>query len=294
MSDAATAGGPPGRAEDVQAVHRRGLPPLGERTVLPGDRPQGRVPGQRGPGLPQGRPGRGRPRPARRSPAGPRRPPTTAARCCTGSPSCWRAAGRSSSPRSARPRASRARQAEPWSTPPSTAGSGTPAGPTRSPRSAGRPTRWPGPYFNFSLPEPTGVVAVIAPQASSLLGFVSVVAPGRRDREHGRGAGQRALPAARRVLVGGAGHLRRPGRGHQRADRPDRRGRALARLAHGRQRDRPGRRAGRAWPTTWPSPPPRTSSASCAPVRRTGRQTPGLDRMLAYLETKTVWHPVGL
>ena len=34
-----------------------------------------------------------------------------------------------------------------------------------------------GPYFNFSLPEPTGVVAVLAPQASSLLGFVSVVAP---------------------------------------------------------------------------------------------------------------------
>jgi acyl-CoA reductase-like NAD-dependent aldehyde dehydrogenase len=34
-----------------------------------------------------------------------------------------------------------------------------------------------GPYFNFSLPEPTGVVAVIAPQTSSLLGFVSVVAP---------------------------------------------------------------------------------------------------------------------
>src|SRR5260370_11629479 len=33
-----------------------------------------------------------------------------------------------------------------------------------------------GPFFNFSLPEPTGVVAVIAPQASSLLGFVSVVA----------------------------------------------------------------------------------------------------------------------
>src|SRR6266581_1317112 len=31
-----------------------------------------------------------------------------------------------------------------------------------------------GPYFNFSLPEPSGVVAVIAPQASSLLGFVSV------------------------------------------------------------------------------------------------------------------------
>jgi acyl-CoA reductase-like NAD-dependent aldehyde dehydrogenase len=34
-----------------------------------------------------------------------------------------------------------------------------------------------GPYFNFSTPEPTGVVAAIAPQASSLLGLVSVVAP---------------------------------------------------------------------------------------------------------------------
>ena len=36
-----------------------------------------------------------------------------------------------------------------------------------------------GPYFNISTPEPTGVVAVIAPQDSSLLGLVSVLAPGR-------------------------------------------------------------------------------------------------------------------
>lgn len=34
-----------------------------------------------------------------------------------------------------------------------------------------------GPYFNISVPEPTGVVAIIAPQDSSLLGLVSVVAP---------------------------------------------------------------------------------------------------------------------
>jgi acyl-CoA reductase-like NAD-dependent aldehyde dehydrogenase len=34
-----------------------------------------------------------------------------------------------------------------------------------------------GPYFNISVPEPTGVVAVIAPQDTSLLGFVSAVAP---------------------------------------------------------------------------------------------------------------------
>jgi acyl-CoA reductase-like NAD-dependent aldehyde dehydrogenase len=37
-----------------------------------------------------------------------------------------------------------------------------------------------GPYFNLSVPEPTGVVAIVAPQAgkgSSLLGLVRVVAP---------------------------------------------------------------------------------------------------------------------
>jgi acyl-CoA reductase-like NAD-dependent aldehyde dehydrogenase len=35
-----------------------------------------------------------------------------------------------------------------------------------------------GPYFNISVPEPTGVVAVVAPQnEGSLLGFVSAVAP---------------------------------------------------------------------------------------------------------------------
>jgi acyl-CoA reductase-like NAD-dependent aldehyde dehydrogenase len=34
-----------------------------------------------------------------------------------------------------------------------------------------------GPYFTFTLPEPTGVVAVLAPQDSSLLGLVSVLAP---------------------------------------------------------------------------------------------------------------------
>jgi acyl-CoA reductase-like NAD-dependent aldehyde dehydrogenase len=34
-----------------------------------------------------------------------------------------------------------------------------------------------GPFFNLSVPEPTGVVAVLAPQESSLLGLISVVAP---------------------------------------------------------------------------------------------------------------------
>ena len=32
-------------------------------------------------------------------------------------------------------------------------------------------------HFNFSVPEPTGVVSIIAPQSNSLLGLVSVIAP---------------------------------------------------------------------------------------------------------------------
>ena len=34
-----------------------------------------------------------------------------------------------------------------------------------------------GPYFSFTVPEPTGVVGILAPQQSSLLGLVSVLAP---------------------------------------------------------------------------------------------------------------------
>lgn len=34
-----------------------------------------------------------------------------------------------------------------------------------------------GPYFNISVPEPTGVVGVIAPQDSALTGLVSTIAP---------------------------------------------------------------------------------------------------------------------
>ncbi|MCU1684079.1 MAG: aldehyde dehydrogenase [Amycolatopsis sp.] len=34
-----------------------------------------------------------------------------------------------------------------------------------------------GPYFSFTVPEPTGVVGILAPQKSSLLGLVSCLAP---------------------------------------------------------------------------------------------------------------------
>ena len=34
-----------------------------------------------------------------------------------------------------------------------------------------------GPYFNFTVPEPTGVVGVVAPEEPPLLGLVSRIAP---------------------------------------------------------------------------------------------------------------------
>ena len=34
-----------------------------------------------------------------------------------------------------------------------------------------------GPFFNFSIPEPTGVVAAVAPQDAGVIGLVSVIAP---------------------------------------------------------------------------------------------------------------------
>ena len=62
------------------------------------------------------------------------------------------------------------------STPPSTAGSGTPAGATRSTRCAARPTPWRGPTSTSRCPSPPAWWRWWRP-ASSLLGLVSVVAP---------------------------------------------------------------------------------------------------------------------
>src|SRR4051794_34488419 len=44
-------------------------------------------------------------------------------------------------------------------------------------RVLGSPTPVAGPYFNFTVPEPTGVVAVLAPEEPPLLGLVSRIAP---------------------------------------------------------------------------------------------------------------------
>ncbi|GAA3092872.1 hypothetical protein GCM10020001_005360 [Nonomuraea salmonea] len=100
-----------------------------------------------------------------------------------------------------------------------------------------------GPFFNLSEPEPTGVVGVVAPTGSSLLGLVSVLAPvitaGNTAvlvaDERGAAAGDHAGR--------GAGHVRPAGRRGERAHRAGRRAGPAPGRARGRERARPrGRR----------------------------------------------------
>jgi acyl-CoA reductase-like NAD-dependent aldehyde dehydrogenase len=148
-----------------------------------------------------------------------------------------------------------------------------------------------GPYFNFSVPEPTGVVAVIAPQESSLLGLVSVIAPviATGNAAVVVASQDRPLPAISlaevlatsdlpggvvNLLTGSTAELAPVLAGHMDINAIDVTGVAgadraeLERLAAGNVK-----RVFEA-DDDWAAPP-------------TTR------RMLAFLETKTVWHPLG-
>ena len=99
-----------------------------------------------------------------------------------------------------------------------------------------------GPFFNHSAPEPTGVVGVLAPQSSSLLGLISVVAPVIVTGNTALvvSSYSRPLPAVTFAEVLATSDV--PGRRGQPADRRRRVARPVAGGPHGRQRDRPGRR----------------------------------------------------
>jgi acyl-CoA reductase-like NAD-dependent aldehyde dehydrogenase len=149
-----------------------------------------------------------------------------------------------------------------------------------------------GPYFNFSLPEPTGVVAVIAPEASSLLGFVSVVAPAvvSGNTVVALASERFPLPAVTlsevlatsdvpagviNVLTGRTAEIAPWLASHMDVNAIDLCGApdALADdLAVAGAENL--KRIVRVGDEDWALPP-------------------GLERMLAYLETKTVWHPAG-
>jgi acyl-CoA reductase-like NAD-dependent aldehyde dehydrogenase len=150
-----------------------------------------------------------------------------------------------------------------------------------------------GPYFNFTVPEPTGVVALVAPQDPSLLGLVSVLAPVLAGGSTAVVVASEAhpLPAVTmgevlatsdvpagvvNILTGRTAELVSPLAGHMDVNAIDLTGVADADLAAEAER------------------------AAAENLKRVVRPTatdwaaePGIDRLLAFLEAKTVWHPVG-
>jgi acyl-CoA reductase-like NAD-dependent aldehyde dehydrogenase len=152
-----------------------------------------------------------------------------------------------------------------------------------------------GPYFDFSMPEPTGVVAVLAPQESSLLGLVSVLAPVLAGGNTAVvvSSKDRPLPAVTlgevlatsdvpggvvNLLTGDSAEL-----GPWLAEHADVDGIDLTGASRGRVMELERSAAGTIKRVVRPesSEPDWTAD-------------PGLARMTPFLETKTVWHPIGV
>ncbi|MFD7506762.1 aldehyde dehydrogenase family protein [Streptomyces sp. NPDC059850] len=150
-----------------------------------------------------------------------------------------------------------------------------------------------GPYFNLSTPEPTGVVALIAPQDSSFLGLISVLAPAivTGNTAVVVAAERAPLPALSlaevlatsdlpggvvNILSGRTPELATPLAAHQDVNAIDLAGAAkdLATELEAASADNL-KRVLRPHPVDWPT-------------------DPGTTRLLAFLETKTVWHPMGV
>ncbi|GAB2981279.1 aldehyde dehydrogenase family protein [Saccharothrix stipae] len=151
-----------------------------------------------------------------------------------------------------------------------------------------------GPYFSFSVPEPTGVVAVLAPQESSLLGLVSAVAPviATGNAAVVVTSQDRPLPAvtlaevlATSDLPGGVVNVL-TGRTAEIAP-------WLASHADVNALDLTGA------PESARADLERAAAGTVKRVLRARpaedfTREPDLARLRAFLETKTVWHPVGV
>jgi acyl-CoA reductase-like NAD-dependent aldehyde dehydrogenase len=154
-----------------------------------------------------------------------------------------------------------------------------------------------GPFFNLSTPEPTGVVAVIAPQGSSLLGLVSVAAPVLvgGNTVVVTASVDRPLPAvtfaevlATSDVPGGVVNIL--------TGSLDRTAATLASHMDVNAIDLTGLAGDPGSATALET----EAAANLKRVRRAPAAEPdwdldpGLDRMTAFLETKTVWHPIGV
>ena len=96
-----------------------------------------------------------------------------------------------------------------------------------------------GPYFNFTMPEPTGVVGIVAPAEPALLGLVSRLAPVLAGGNVAVVIASEAHPRAAIELAEVLATSDVPGRRRQRAHRAARRAGAAPRLAPRRRRARP-------------------------------------------------------
>ena len=148
-----------------------------------------------------------------------------------------------------------------------------------------------GPYFNISVPEPTGVVAIVAPQGSSLLGLVEVVAPALvagntvvviADQKHPLSAISLGEVLATSDVPGGVVNILT---GSAAEITP-----WLASHADVNALDLTGAGA-----LEWVD----LEIAAAETLKRVIRPEPGLpgrslDRILAFVETKTVWHTKAL
>jgi acyl-CoA reductase-like NAD-dependent aldehyde dehydrogenase len=151
-----------------------------------------------------------------------------------------------------------------------------------------------GPYFSFSVPEPTGVVGVLAPRSSSLLGLVSVVAPviATGNTAVVVASQDRPLPAvtlsevlATSDVPGGVVNILT---GHTAELAP-----WLASHADVNALDLTGA------PESATTELERSAAGTVKRVLRAGAAepdwtaAPAVKRLRAFLETKTVWHPKG-
>jgi len=160
-----------------------------------------------------------------------------------------------------------------------------------------------GPFFNVSAPEPTGVVGVLAPQASSLLGLVSVVAPviASGNTAVVVSSAARPLPAvtfsevlATSDVPGGVVNIVTAQTAEVAtwlAAHRDVNGIDLTGVAGADGVDWAALEAEAAGNLKRVYRP---ALADGAPVEPDWSADPGLGRIRAFVETKTVWHPKGL
>ncbi|WP_370946627.1 aldehyde dehydrogenase family protein [Amycolatopsis sp. cg5] len=152
-----------------------------------------------------------------------------------------------------------------------------------------------GPYFSFTVPEPTGVVGVLAPQQSSLLGLVSVLAPVLATGSTAVvvSSADRPLPAitlsevlATSDLPGGVANIL-TGRASELGSWLASHGDVNALDPTGAE---PSARAGLAREAA--NTVKRVLTVPDAEPDWT--DTPDISRLRRYLEAKTVWHPLGV